>query len=117
MEAAGGSFYLFDKEGLELLRSLDHGHAPTRIPFPLKERSIFSVALKERRPVLVENIEGQKKIVPSGYGGYENPSLLVIPLEDEGGEVFGILSLHDKVRPPFTQDDLKSCLLMISTRS
>ncbi|MCP4676453.1 MAG: response regulator [Deltaproteobacteria bacterium] len=105
MMATGGSMYLRKEEGLKLLHTLDPGHAPALIPFPLHEGSVFGRALKENRPILIQNLNSSQSVESSGWSGYKDGSLLVFPLPNEHGEVVGLLSLHSKIEPPFVKQD------------
>ncbi|MGI9605953.1 MAG: response regulator [Acidimicrobiales bacterium] len=104
--AAGGSFYLIEGDELVLKYALDPGHAEPSIPLANQDpRSVFAVALESGMPVLVRDIAQNDSLVPSGWSGYREPSLLAYPLLGEHGERLGVLSLHEKRDPPFTIQD------------
>lgn len=105
MIASGGSLYIIRKEGLQLVHTLDPGHAPGFISFPLADHTLFKKVLDEKKPVLVEDIFSNQEIESSGFSKYKNKSSLVFPLPDENGNIFGLLALHNKVRPPFLEQD------------
>ncbi|HKJ65655.1 MAG TPA: response regulator, partial [Desulfopila sp.] len=66
MEATGGSIYQVTSEGLGHIASLDRGHAAEMIPFPLEEGSVLKRAMKSKAPLLVDDIESEASVVPSG---------------------------------------------------
>ena len=105
MAAGGGSLFLREQDGLALAHSLDPGHAPATIAFPLRKGSVFDKAVKNGQPVLIKDIKKEKETNTSGWRGYQDGSLLVFPLSDDKGEIVGIISLHNKVAPPFTPQD------------
>ncbi len=105
MAALGGSLYLREGDVLILKHSLDSQHMPPAIEFPLKKGSIFERVISSAEPILIQDIEKKKIIDPSGWKGYKNGSLLVFPLPDETGEIIGVISLQNKVEPPFTIQD------------
>ncbi|MBN1478365.1 GAF domain-containing protein [Candidatus Sumerlaeota bacterium] len=105
MAAEGGSLFLRKGNSLVLAHSLDPGHAPVAIPLPLREDSIFGRLWAERSPVLVRDIAAEGETARSGWDGYRDGSLLAVPLPDKSGELVGIISLHNKSHPPFTQQD------------
>ena len=114
MAAEGGSVYLREGDHLVLRHSLDPGHAPERIPLPPADDSVFGNVLRNARPVLVTRINKQLDLLPSGWKGYRDSSLLVFPLLGEDGTFFGVLSLHAKNDPPFTNQDREIGLILIS---
>ena len=105
MLAAGGSIYLKEEKGLRLVHTLDQGHAPPFIPFPLPKHSLFERAINNKEPILVKNINASEKFRPSGWKGYPDGSALVFPLPDESGGITGIMTLHSKKPPPFVEQD------------
>ncbi len=105
MLATGGSLYLAEKDGLQLLHALDPGHAPEFIPFPISGTSIFNRVLEDKRPVLIQDIATDVNLSASGWEHYENGSALLFPLIDENEEVTAILTLHSKNPPPFIEQD------------
>lgn len=105
MAAGGGSLYLCEQEGLVLVHSLDPGHAPATIALPLRQGSVFDKAVKNGEPLLIKDIKKEKETDTSSWRGYKDGSLLVFPLSDDKGDIVGIISLHNKVTPPFTPQD------------
>lgn len=105
MVATGGSLYFVEKEGLRRMETLDPGHAPDFINFPLAEHSILNQVMETGKPVLVEDLSREDNVKPSGWGGYKNGSILAFPIPDNDGNIIGILSLHSKIGPPFIEQD------------
>jgi PAS domain S-box-containing protein len=105
MAASGGSLYYIEDGGLRLIHSLDPGHAPEYISFPLQKDSVLERTLMEGQPTLIHNIENKTDINASGWQGYRDGSVLAFPLPDESGKSIGILTLHSKNLPPFIQQD------------
>ncbi|MCP4689427.1 MAG: response regulator [Desulfobacterales bacterium] len=105
MLAEGGSLYLKEEKGLRLVHAIDPGHAPAVIPYPLREDSILKRAMDERRPILIHDIEESSELSTSEWEGYKNGSILAFPIPDELGRIIGVLSLHGKSAPPFTEQD------------
>ncbi len=105
MMAAGGSLYLKEDDGLRLVHTLDPGHAPVFLPFPLRVGSLFAQVLDRGSPMLIQDIESQARTSSSGWSGYRDGSLLLFPLPNEQGEIVGVLSLHSKTDPPFVRQD------------
>ena len=105
MAAEGGSLYLVEKDALVLAHTLDPSHAPLRIPFPLREGSVFERGLKKKQPILVRDIEQENGLLKSGWTGYRNGALLVFPLAGGSGDIQGLLTLHNRTYPPFTSQD------------
>lgn len=105
MLASGGSLFLLEPEGLRLLHTLDPDHVPEFIPFPLHAQSVMNRVIQSRRAMLITDITMEKRLIKSGWEGYTNGSALVFPLEDENGQVIGVLTLHSKISPPFLEQD------------
>jgi PAS domain S-box-containing protein len=105
MVATGGSLYFIEKEGLRRMQSLDPGHAPDFIKFPLAKDSILQQVITSGKPMLVGDVADTKSIKPSGWTGYKDGSLLAFPIPDNDGNILGILSLHSKKEPPFIEQD------------
>lgn len=114
VEAQGGSFYLRHNDSLILMHSLDPGHAPANLLLPLRENSIFDRAIRHGTPILIENIGTQTDLSSSGWRGYEDSSLLIFPLADAHGDIVALISLHNKVSPPFTAQDREIGALLAS---
>jgi len=105
--AQGGSLYLFEKGKLELAASLDGDHQRATIDLPPEPRSIIGRLLAKKEALLVIDIAAGEAFKPSGWNGYRNGSVLALPIEDQTGEVRGVITLHDKLKPPFSEQDLE----------
>ena len=105
MGAAGGSLYLKGKKGMNLIHTLDPGHAPDFITFPFAAGSVFHQAVLDKKPILIQSIDSDTNIASSGWKGYKDGSTIVFPLPDKSGEIMGILTLHSKILPPFIEQD------------
>lgn len=105
MLATGGSLYLVERNGLKRMHSLDPGHAPDFIEFPLPERSVVRRVFETGEPLLIEDLSAAPKVESSGWNGYKDGSLLAFPIPDSTGKVAGIITLHSKKQPPFVEQD------------
>ncbi|MCA9424091.1 MAG: response regulator [Candidatus Omnitrophica bacterium] len=105
MGAEGGSLYVCRDDALELVTARNENPIPETIPFPLKSRSPFSVAIETKEPVLVRDITEIPEIESSGGDNYRNSSFLILPLLDDKGVTLGLIALHNKAIPPFTPQD------------
>lgn len=106
LSAAGGSMYLKQNGELVCIGSLDQGHAPQRLALPLRENSPFRRVMESGRPLIVRDIfNGSCTLSRSGYEGYQDNSFLVFPIPGAEDRVAGLLSLHNKTLPPFTEED------------
>jgi len=106
MVASGGSLYFVRENGLQLMCSLDSGHVPDLIKFPLPDHSIFQQVMESNKPILIDDISRVNMVVPSGWVGYTNGSLMAFPIPDNLGNTIGILTLHSKKDPPFVEQGL-----------
>lgn len=106
MAAEGGSLYLKEQSRLRLLHTIDPGHAPPDIPFPLKTGSLFQRVIQEKRPLMIQDVGCEAQTTPSGWSGYRNGSLLLLPLMDAQGNVLALMTIHNKAYPPFTAEDM-----------
>ena len=107
MAAEGGSLYLKEQSRLRLIHAIDPGHAPPEISFPLKAGSLFQRVIQEKRPLMIQDVAHEAQTTPSGWAGYRNGSLLLLPLMDEQGDVLALMTIHNKAYPPFTAEDMK----------
>ncbi|MCF8127369.1 MAG: GAF domain-containing protein [Deltaproteobacteria bacterium] len=114
MGAEGGSLYLLTHEALELTHCLDPGHAEESIPLPLSPTSVFGRVLEKKMPVIIQDIRGEIDPRPSGWTKYTNGSLMAFPLFDGDGETFGLVTLHNKAYPPFTDQDREIGAILVS---
>jgi signal transduction histidine kinase/DNA-binding response OmpR family regulator len=105
MGAEGGSMYLVEESGLKLAHTLDPGHALDLIQFPLRQGSIIEQAFDTGAPILVQDIDSNCDFSESGWSGYKDGSLLVMPLPGASGKMLGIVTFHNKTIPPFTTQD------------
>ena len=106
-EAKGGSLFSFENGALVLKYSLDPGHVPQSISLPLKPKSPFDMVVTQSKPLLIKDIRGSKSLAHSGWKGYNDGSLMVIPLMDANLNIFSLISLHNKHTPPFNERDLE----------
>jgi len=114
---SGGSVYVKNGGGMTRLHSLDPGHAPDFIPFPLPRKTIFGRAIKEKHPLIVKDMNTTQECVSSGWSGYESGSALALPLIDDSNAAIGVLSLHGKQRAPFGDKDVEIGALFASHAS
>ena len=105
MGAEGGSMYLVEETGLKLAHTLDPGHALAWIDFPLRKGSIIEQAFEGGAPILIQYIDSNSNLSESGWSGYKDGSLLVMPLPGASGKMLGIVTFHNKTSPPFTSQD------------
>ncbi len=103
--AEGGSFYLVEGDKLVLKHVLDPDHAEEVLSLPLSAHSVLGQAMAEKTPILVRDIAAEDSIIPSGWSGYKNGSLLAFPLLDNQSQALGVVTLHNKGVPPFTEQD------------
>ncbi|MBU0990925.1 MAG: response regulator [Proteobacteria bacterium] len=114
MSAEGGSLFLKKDDRLVCAYSMDINHVPESILLPLKENSVFGIAMKKGRPVFIDNINENTGIIQSGWEGYKDGSSVIFPLQDETGDVVALISLHNKVPPPFIARDIDLGQILIS---
>ncbi len=105
MAAQGGSLFLRNEDALVLVHSLDPGHAPSRLSFPLRKGSVMERVMTTRQPVLIKDFAREEHLAPSGWDGYKDASSLAFPLHDDTGEIVGIVTIHNRAGHPFTQHD------------
>jgi len=105
MNAKGGSLFLHKDNELILVYSLDKNHVPERISLPLSAQSVMGSVLARNEPLLIEDITKEMPFLASGYKGYSDPSLLAFPMLEKNGSIVGIITLHNKINPPFTRQD------------
>lgn len=114
MVATGGSLYMVEDGGLRRLHTLDTGHAPDFIPFPLSNSSVIGRVMATGKPLLIDDITEAADVSPSGWTGYKNGSVLAFPLPDSNGETVGVLTLHSKQKPPFIKQDMEIGAILAS---
>ncbi len=105
MAVEGGSLYFVEDDSLILAHTLDPGHAPKKIPLPLKKDTILDQAMRTGEVILIKDIEQSGKFQKSGWKGYSDGSLLVFPLPDPKGNIKGFITLHNKSQSAFTVQD------------
>ncbi|NTU47791.1 MAG: response regulator, partial [Syntrophobacteraceae bacterium] len=113
MGAQGGSFFLRIGKKLVLLHSLDPGHVPDTIDCPPAKGSALHRAITRKVTIHAPDMS-LEPLVPSGWDGYSDSSALIIPLEDEEGDVAGVITLHNRLAPPFTHEDLRIAMILAS---
>jgi PAS domain S-box-containing protein len=114
MAAEGGSIYLVEDGKLVLKYSLDEGHTTEEIPLPPPENSPIQKALGTRQAIVIRDLNYEGDIRPSGWAGYRDPSLLIFPLLDDRNEPIGVITLHNKTNPPFTEQDRELGIILSS---
>ena len=105
MNARGGSLFLHRESELVLVYTLDKDHVPERLSLPLTTQSVMGLVLAKNEPLLIEDITREFPHIASGYKGYSDHSLLAFPMLEKNGAIVGIITLHNKVNPPFTRQD------------
>lgn len=112
--ATGGSLYMVEESGLRKISSLDPGHAPDFIPFPLNERSPFALVMKKGEALYIENFSDWKieGLLSSGWDGYGNGSFLVLPVPDIDHDIMAILSIHSKANPAYETEEREIASLL-----
>ncbi len=112
LNVQGGSIYVMENDRLRLLKTIEEPHQPQYIEFPLVDGSVLDQVFKQDQPVFIQNLPQKKEGNHSGWSGYQDNSLMVIKLKDELGKVKGLVSLHNKVEPPFTKADQQLSMLL-----
>ncbi len=105
MAAQGGSLYLINRDKLSLIHVIDPGHAPEYIPLPPAKGSAIEEVFITKKPLLIRDINKGVDVNSSGWEGYNDGSLLIFPLNDETGDLTGVICLHNRMPPPFTPQD------------
>ena len=105
--ASGGSLFLRKGDGLELVFALDPGHQKRVISLPPPPHSVTAHLFEKREAFIVPDIHSDKRFASSGWSGYKNGSLMALPLRDSEGRIQGMVTLHNKLTPPFTDQDLE----------
>lgn len=112
--AHGGSIYVIQNDHLKLMHTLELPHAPTEIPLPLHDRSVFQHVHSSGEVLLIEDFNRQQDFLNSQWDGYENGSSLVFPIRNEDGQAYALISLHNKEKPPFTEQDKEIGSVLLS---
>lgn len=116
MAAEGGSLFLVEREGLKRIFSLDPGHTPDYISFPLDPQSPLREVLQQKTSLLIPDME-RSPLASSGWTGYKNRSGLLFPIFDDSGQTAGIITLHNKLGENFTTQDKHLGTLLASYSS
>jgi len=106
MAAAGASLYMKREDSLELVCSLDADSALSSVKLPLPPENAIGRALFQRVPTLVKGASAVRQIAGKAWGGVADASLLIFPLISSAAEVLGIITVHKKRYPPFSNQDL-----------
>lgn len=114
LDATGGSLYLVNGNCLERVHSLDPGHAPDLIEFPLVKGSLFEQVYSSGEPLMISAQRDLPFELSSGWTGYEGDSVLVYPLIERSGDLIGLFSLHGKKNTSFTKEDRDLVLILAS---
>ncbi len=114
LDATGGSLYLVNGNCLERVHSLDPGHAPDMIEFPLVKGSLFEQVYSSGEPLMISAQRDLPFELSSGWTGYEGDSVLVYPLIERSGDLIGLFSLHGKKNTRFTKEDRDLVLILAS---
>lgn len=114
MQAVGGSLYKVTEKGLRLLSCLDTGHAVEWIPFPLKKGSVIHRIMESGEPLLLDDVDADESIIPSGWKKYTDSSFLAFPISNGKGGIYAIISLHSKNTPPFNSQDREIGIILSS---
>ena len=105
--ARGGSLFRFRQTELVLEACLDPGHAPGSIRMPLDEKKPFGMAYAQQKPLLLDTSH-DRGLHQSGWSGYNDGSMIVLPLMNQHNHIHGLISLHNKQEPPFDEQDFKA---------
>lgn len=114
MDAHGGSIYLLEKNLLKRVHAIDTGHAPEFLSLSLSEKSVFGKVMKSGKPLLIHDIREETDIDSSRWKEYSGFSLISFPLFNEKGNIIGIISLHNRSKDYFTDQDLDIGNILIS---
>jgi PAS domain S-box-containing protein len=114
MAAEGGSMFVSRDHALHCLYSLEQRTLPSQIPLPPLPNSVLGKVCETLKPLLIENIGIETNVDSSGWPGYRDGSLLVFPLLDDKGDLDGIITLHNKMWPPFNHHDKELGQIMAS---
>ncbi len=114
MGVTGGSLYRRKENSLIWMHSLDPGHQHNEISLPARPDSIIGRLVSHGKPIIISDIQHNRSVGGSGYSGYRNGSILGYPLKNLDGSLMGVLTLHNKIRPPFSNEDLEVGHLIVS---
>ena len=105
MAAEDGCLYLLENGHLVLKHALDLQQAAASIPLPVPTTSILGRALTEKSAILIPFVSVAEGASLDGGKTIEAGSLLAFPFVESFGEPLGIVVLHKKTGPPFTEQD------------
>ncbi|HPM76354.1 MAG TPA: response regulator [bacterium] len=106
VQAEGGCLYRRCGPILKRIASLDYGHASSEISLPPEDHTALNRLFAENQGFVVEDIAAKGTFRPSGWDGYKDGSLLMLPCHDKQGEISLVITLHNKKLPPFVESDL-----------
>jgi|GEM_PF-4801437 len=107
MGAFGGSLYLLEGDCLKLMTCLDPGHQAMTIKLPPEPDSVIGRLFAAKKAFNVRHIMDMPDIEPSGWDGYKDGSFIIFPFLNKNSDVMGLVSLHNKISPPFTEQDIE----------
>ncbi|MEK7347975.1 MAG: HD domain-containing phosphohydrolase [Candidatus Eisenbacteria bacterium] len=116
MEAKIVSFMFLDEEGVELRIEASHGlDADTAARTRVKVGdSIAGWVAQTSEPLLVRDVEEDRRFRKMNHPQYETRSLLCVPLQISGVTV-GVVNANNKVGgTPFDEDDLRLLTALVS---
>jgi len=113
MAAEGGSIYLREQGRLRLAASIGPIAPPAALPLPLDQASVFGRVVSLGVPMVLRDIAEERMLNGSGASYYKDGSLIAFPIRSvEREDVCGVIALHNKSRPPFTDQDRElGCIL------
>ncbi len=106
--------YMPENGHLVLKHVLDTQPAMTSIPLPVPATSLFGRVLDKRLPVLVPSVTADAGISCDGVEAFKGGSLLAFPIISSPDESLGVILLHKKTDPPFSERDLEIGALLAS---
>jgi PAS domain S-box-containing protein len=65
-------------------------------------------------PQFAADVSSEIDLGLSGWGGYKDGSALVFPLLGDDRQPFGVVTLHNRTPPPFTEQDLDVGTIIVS---
>lgn len=113
----GGSLYLRQEQCLRLISGWGPRHAPEEIPLPLRPASPLALCMHRREPLLLGQSGWPENIEPSGWSGYTHEQALLVPFFDHTRSVSGVVSMHNKTKPPFLETDIQLAKLLVTVGS
>ncbi|MDY6880663.1 MAG: response regulator [Desulfatiglans sp.] len=104
--ADGGCLYLMEEGSLVLYQSLNIGNIPNQILLPIPNDGLFERAIRDGRPILIENIGAEDLAFAGKWKGFQEGSVLIFPLANEKGDITGIVTINRRSPPPFSDKDV-----------